>query len=146
MAETIELLFPTESKHTFYIPGIRSLPARGKLYQAYKVYREKLSAANMICRRKRKRKDTSPSEHDVSDSLSVDDEDDAPKDDSVNLIRFFETHTHPWSEIVSTWEKTSVERDNIFKDGTVEEYLARFPCLGLCDGHFLFEISNKLFF
>lgn len=137
MAETIVLLFPTESKQTFYIPGVKSQAARGKLYQAYKVYRERLGAANMICRRKRKLIDTP--ELDVS----LQSMDDQPPSDPVMWIRFLETHTHPWSEIVSTWEKTGVERENIFKDSTVEKYLEQFPCLGLCDGH---QLVRKVLF
>lgn len=116
--------------------------ARGKLYQAYKTYREQLSAAGMITRRKRQRKDNTQSEDDQKSEEELDETRENPE----TLVAFLETHTHPWNEILSSWNKTWGERELILKDVPVEQYLQRFPCLDMANGYELVRKTKILLF
>lgn len=53
---------------------------------------------------------------------------------------FIETHTHPRPKIIDVWRKTSNQRDIVLKEGAVEQYFERFPCLSLANG---FELVSK---
>lgn len=53
IAEAISEMFTGEDQKTYFIPSQRGVAARGKLYSAYKSFRELLASANLICRRKK---------------------------------------------------------------------------------------------
>lgn len=53
IAQAISEMFHGEDPTTYFIPSQRGVPARGKLYSAYKSFRELLASANLICRRKK---------------------------------------------------------------------------------------------
>lgn len=133
LRETISRMFPTETKESYYIPGCYKIPAKGKLYQAYKGYREKLSAAGLIdVRRKAKKRKV------CDDALNQKVSD----LDNVSKIEFLLSHTDPWSTVVEYWASTSAEREIICKENSLEKYIETFPCLAMTNG---FELVGRHF-
>lgn len=53
IARAISEMFPNEDPATYFVPSLRSVPAKGKLYRAYCSFRALLASANLICRRKK---------------------------------------------------------------------------------------------
>lgn len=123
-------MFPNEMRQTYYIPGCDSVPAKGKLYQAYKSYREKLGASGLISLRSKapKRK------------LDVEVED-LSTEDSLTIIEFLKTHTDPWSQIFNNWTTTWAEREILLKETSADNYFETFPCLRMANG---FELVRNL--
>ncbi|KAG4071777.1 hypothetical protein HA402_011931 [Bradysia odoriphaga] len=53
IAQAISEMFHGEDATTYFVPSQRGTAARGKLYSAYKTFRELLASANLISRRKK---------------------------------------------------------------------------------------------
>lgn len=129
-------MFPNEMKETYFIPCVDREAAKGKLYQAYKSYRERLSAAGLITVRSKAKKRKVAAVEDAEDPLQL------PHEDSISQIEFLTTHTDPWSKILNNWKNTWAERVILLKENSTEVYLQTFPCLRMANG---FELVSNLF-
>lgn len=48
LSQTITEMFPSELKETYYVPGIKTVLPKGKLYDAYKNHRTRFRIAGVI--------------------------------------------------------------------------------------------------
>lgn len=88
ITKVIKKTFPTEDVGTYYIPSDVNGQARGKLFSAYKHWRDLLSEANLVTKRAKKRKLTESSGNTAEN-------DDVPPNRFAHNQRGYNYRIHP---------------------------------------------------